>query len=411
MFTSPHPCLARFLQRAIVALAIACSACLWPASANAQQLGVKSPGWDYLDPVNIAESRVYARLFFEFKDTGVMSPEFQNFRFTNPAPTGVMTPFYGAEVVFEKIYAHRLAQFDRVTRMSYTLSDLRRDDPAVEAAFRLYATTGKLATPLSGDTDVLINHLQAIGDAVVGNNKFTFTEFEYTLTDGQPFSIADDKLESIGLITVASESTLDALSTSVFVSQNNISVSTIKRNLPDMPNGPVPYWPDGQRPCKPGEVDNGPITTDGYCLDPDHPGFDCDDYARAWAAWLKRHLAGDYPNAKYYVIYVYYGNPLRGHAVVAILIDGYYYLLDPQSGKIVGPIKDGWFWDPDFKPALKELLVVPGYCTPDEDIDGYKIHPPDYINPNEPRPWYEDPDVLEWWKKKFPGQDPNDYIW
>jgi hypothetical protein len=101
--------------------------------------------------VNIAESRVYARLFFEFKDTGVISPEFENFRFTNPGPTGVMTPFYDAEVMFEKIYAHRLAQFDRVTRMSYTLSDLRRDDPAVEAAFRLYATTGELPTPIASD--------------------------------------------------------------------------------------------------------------------------------------------------------------------------------------------------------------------------------------------------------------------
>lgn len=353
--------------------------------------------------MNIAESRVYARLFFEFKDTGVNSPEFENFRFTNPGPTGVMTPFYGAEVVFENIYADRLGQFDPNTRLSCTLSDLLRDDPAVEAAFRLYATTGKLATPLSGDTDVLIKHLQAIGDAVVGNDQFTF----YGVQD---FTVVDDRLESIGLITKASKTTPYASSTSVSVSQNDISVATIKRNLPDMPNGPIPYWPDGQRPCKPGEADNGPNTTDGYCLDPGHPGFDCDDYARAWAAWLKRHLAGDYPNAKYYVIYVFYGNPPRGHAIVAILIDGYYYLLDPQTGKIVGPIEDHWFWDPDFKPALKELLV-PSYCTPNDNIDGYKKHPPDYIDPNDVRPWYEDPDVLEWWKKKFPGQDPNDYIW
>jgi hypothetical protein len=150
------------LHRTIVALAIACSACLWPASANAQQLGVKSPGWDYLDPVNIAESRVYARLFFEFKDTGVMSPEFQNFRFTNPAPTGVMTPFYGAEVMFKKIYADRLGRFDPNTRLSYTLSDLLRDDPAVEAAFRLYATTGKLPTPIAVDTTAGTSPLNSI---------------------------------------------------------------------------------------------------------------------------------------------------------------------------------------------------------------------------------------------------------
>lgn len=196
MFTSPHPRLARFLQRTIVVLAIVGSARLWPASANADQLGVQSPGWDYRDPVNIAESRVYARLFFEFKDTGVITPEFKSFRFTNPAPTGVMTTLYGAEVVFEKIYAHRLGQFDPNTRLYYTLSDLRRDDPAVEAAFRQHATTGKLATPLSGDTDVLIKHLQAIGDAVVGNDQFTFSGV-------QDFTVVDGRLESIGLITKA----------------------------------------------------------------------------------------------------------------------------------------------------------------------------------------------------------------
>lgn len=113
VFTSPHPRLARFLQRTIVVLAIVGSARLWPASANADQLGVQRPGWDYRDPVNIAESRVYARLFFEFKDTGVKTPEFKSFRFTNPAPTGVMTTLYDAEVVFEKIYAHHLGNSTR----------------------------------------------------------------------------------------------------------------------------------------------------------------------------------------------------------------------------------------------------------------------------------------------------------
>jgi hypothetical protein len=419
VFTSPHPCLARFLHRTIVALAITGSACFWPASTYADQLGVQSPGWDYRDPVNIAESRVYARLFFQFKDTGVITPEFKSFRFTNPAPTGVMTPFYGAEVVFKKIYAHRLQSWNPSTHMSYTLSDLRRDDPAVEAAFRLYATTGKLTTPLSGDSDVLIKHLQAIGDAVVSNSEFKFS-------GEQLFTVVDNRLESVGLITKR-QTTFDTenwyvidLGSEVlppFPIPVEVPPEQFKRDirhlLPVFPDGLPPYWPDNEIMCPDLNPGNGQNPTDKFCDDPGHPGFDCDDYARSYGAWLDRNLKYDYPEAEWMVLYVY-SETKGGHALTVVYYDGNMYILDPQTGQIVGPISAGQsgndlLFPEDVGPGLREIMIP--YNWRPSDISDWELHPRDFEHPDEVAPWYTNPDVVDWWRRMFPGYNPNDFIW
>ena len=127
-------------------LRFACILVFTTTGALGQTRGFSGTGWDHLDPVNIAEARVYARLFFEFKETGVASEEFAKFRFTNPAPTGAMTPFYGAEEFFKELYAHRL-NYKTNPPNYYSLQDLLQDDPVVQAAFRLYATTGQFEPP------------------------------------------------------------------------------------------------------------------------------------------------------------------------------------------------------------------------------------------------------------------------
>ena len=127
-------------------LRFACILVFTTTGALGQTRGFSGTGWDHLDPVNIAEARVYARLFFEFKETGVASEEFAKFRFTNPAPTGAMTPFYGAEEFFKELYAHRL-NYKTNPPNYYSLNDLLQDDPVVQAAFRLYATTGQFEPP------------------------------------------------------------------------------------------------------------------------------------------------------------------------------------------------------------------------------------------------------------------------
>lgn len=50
-----------------------------------------------------------------------------------------------------------------------------------------------------------------------------------------------------------------------------------------------------------------------------------------------------------------------------------------------------------------------------DQLDPGKItwekHPPDYIDPNDVNPWYTDPDVKEWFRRNFPGLNPDDFIW
>jgi hypothetical protein len=152
------------IARRLGTLAALCLGAFIAQSSHAQSPGMNTPGWDYLDPVNIAEARIYARHWFAFKDTGVVSPEFQAFRFTNPAPQGVMTPFHGAEVLFEKLYAHRLVPWEDGTPWMYGLNELMRDDPAVAAAFRLYATTGKFVTLADGEVELPVERLMRADD-------------------------------------------------------------------------------------------------------------------------------------------------------------------------------------------------------------------------------------------------------
>ena len=378
-----------------------CILCSMTLNVLGQVLGCSGVGWDHLDPVNIAESRVYARLFYEFKETGVVSQEFSSFRFTNPGPTGAMTPFYGAEEFFRKLYAHRLNYSERPPNY-YILDDLLRDDPAVEAAFRLYATTGRFETPFDGDLHLALNHLDAVVDASSTGVRFDFSAGEQT-------AIVDGTLESFGLFAKAAADG-GSVDEPEFLPIDIQSLRVAQR-LPVLPPGNPPYWPDNEAPCPPGVPDNGSDPADGYCISPGHPGFDCDDYARAWAAWLKRHLT-EYPNAEYFLLSVCF-DTVTGrdcHMVVALLINGKYYIVDPQTGAVRGPLAENWFVAEDFGPLLKKLLVEKYHVTDPGDVT-WELHPPDYIDPRDVQPWYTDPAVLEWWRRMFPGQDPQEYVW
>lgn len=224
------------MRRSISVAAFLVGAVLVVCSTWAQVPGRSYPGWDFRDPVNISESREYARLFFEYQRTGVMTEEFRSFRFSNPAPQGTMTAFRGAEVVFDKIYADRL-NYSRDGEPLYSLADLRRDDPEVDAAFRLYATTGKLQTPLFADPQLTQKHLEAYADAMGAQQEFASVE--------EPrLEIVNDRLQSEGLFASENES-LATIASAVAV--ESPVADTIKDKLPGVPS-PVPYWPDGEKP-------------------------------------------------------------------------------------------------------------------------------------------------------------------
>lgn len=105
------------------------------------------------------------------------------------------------------------------------------------------------------------------------------------------------------------------------------------------------------------------------------------------------------------------GPPPGGHAVVAILIDGNYYIVDPQTGEVLGPIEEGtWLSPTDFVPKLKELLDQ-RYGVPNPGKITVDKHKPDYVDPYDVKPWHEDPDVRDWVERMFPGYDPDEFIW
>ncbi|MBL0870793.1 MAG: hypothetical protein IBJ18_09490 [Phycisphaerales bacterium] len=360
----------------------------------------KEPGWDLRDTVNIKETRLFAKLWWDYRDTGLMSEQLKAFRFTNPMPSG-LTAFYQTDQLFERVFAHRL--FDKAEKL-YTLDDLLGDDADVAKLYRTYSITGELTLTSQYDPTAFENYSKLVNSAGQCSSPVDFVGESST-------SQSATSLKTTGLVYVGVSCPDPVVGT---LPTGDEITATIKRNLPGpvtVPGDPF-YWPDGKVPCG-----TNPDGTVKYCDSPGHPGFDCDDFARAWLAWLKKQLKPFYPDAEYYFLSVYWigpdGKP-HAHAVCLILIDGNWYIVDPQSGEIYGPIEKRSWYDPrreDFGPSLEDLLKK-WYGTPNpKDID-WKRRPPDWINPNDVQPWYTDPDVKEWFKRHMPpGTNPDDFIW
>lgn len=132
------------------------------------------------------------------------------------------------------------------------------------------------------------------------------------------------------------------------------------------------------------------------------PGFDCDDYAEAMAEWLRRK----YPNAELWTLgYFWFGD---GHAVTVIRIDGYFYMIDPQTGVISGPFATTDEVHASVKKLMKDWYgVSPGWADP---FERYRWRDPS-ARPEliEPGPWYTDPEIKEHFRNNMPNP-PEDYM-
>lgn len=136
--------------------------------------------------------------------------------------------------------------------------------------------------------------------------------------------------------------------------------------------------------------------------------FDCDDFTDAIAAWLEETLKKQYPNLKLQSFNFWWqcpkknadgspvigpdGNPVYedvpGHTMLLIQIDGQYYLIDPQTGAIVGPFSN---YDEAYRRAMEmnPTMPCPGWRpSPTLPIP----YDPHKRLPVEPPPWwnYED---------------------
>lgn len=128
------------------------------------------------------------------------------------------------------------------------------------------------------------------------------------------------------------------------------------------------------------------------------PGFDCDDLAEAFWAWLKhKQDAGEFPaDADIEALWLYWRftwgigkggkHGKAGHAVLVIHHNGYYYIVDDQTGEVYGPFPD---------------------TVPYKDIDWHEYFQDDFPSRNpdiikekhptdrpwtDPSPWHEDSD-------------------
>jgi hypothetical protein len=160
---------------------------------------------------------------------------------------------------------------------------------------------------------------------------------------------------------------------------------------------------------------------------PDHPffwpGFDCDDYAEAYWAWLMNHnLEQMFPGVKAESLWLYWRftwgvgkggkHGKAGHAVIVVTYNGYYYIIDPQTGQIYGPFPTTVpYKDIDWLPFLDP--------TPDDPSDDtLPKRTPDSITPHDPRerpwtdpdPWHKDPDIRRHLEDNT-GHPADDYIW
>ena len=114
-----------------------------------------------------AELQEWARLVWEWYDTGVVPPEAETFSFTDPDQfPRWFHPFNPALTVFRDIYRHRLPDDE----YGFTIVDLIEQDPAILAHFREYTVTGILETPFDEDAQAATNHIERLMQAEAGTS-------------------------------------------------------------------------------------------------------------------------------------------------------------------------------------------------------------------------------------------------
>ncbi len=282
------------------------------AAAGEELNGPPSAGWDYSDPVNIAESRQWAALYWQWRDTGVVTQELSGFEFTNPIPSD-LTPIDYAYDIFEQLYATELAALS-TPEAPYSVIQLILDDPDVMQRFRVYTTTGLLSISFTQEQEASWSHLDMAAQAA----------------DGDGYSMDRAWIEDGSLLT------------------QSLLGSPGSTALP-------PVTPPFEDPEVPDEIDDFdqdlkdlirdcPLKDIDWRQDvPPAPGFDCDDFAISMAAWL-RQLQQQYPDMQISLLLFWYDKDdgtRGGHAVTIVRIDGYYYIIDAQTGDVKGPYPAG----------------------------------------------------------------------
>lgn len=110
-------------------------------------------------------------------------------------------------------------------------------------------------------------------------------------------------------------------------------------------------------------------------------------------------LDGRFPDANISYIHVYWGG--FGHSMVLIEQDGTYFIVDPQTGQVVGPFDSV----EDAEDGVREILDN-GYNYEEDDV--VTMTPSDSLGGGEPPPFYEDPEILRRFREALEDVNDND---
>ncbi len=131
---------------------------------------------------------------------------------------------------------------------------------------------------------------------------------------------------------------------------------------------------------------------DGAGNTKDDIGFDCDDFADAIGAYL---VKGKEEGVEYHRVLVTWttkDGKSAGHLVTKVSFCGHYWLVDAQTGRMIGPFADAT--EMDAQELVKDDYDVDGTKAIDTEQDERK---PNWRPEHEPPPWHEDEDQ----KKRF----------
>lgn len=354
-------------RRRLISLLMALFCAMIAVAPRAAAQGAQQTTFDERTRKELQE---WASIVWEYYDTGQVPARAATFKFSNPKQfPRWFQPFNPALSVFKDIYRHRLTAPGQLD--GFTIEDLLASDPAVRDHFREFTTTGVLRTPIDEDPQAAANHVERLQEAEAGGSK------EYTL-------LGDWEVKSLAVVSTG-------------------LVTKKKIPNPPAPNPGTPVPPgfpgDLKREWDDSDIDKMPYKPDGW---PWQPGFDCDDYADALAAWLKKHMLPNYPGMTIDIIWItWFGG---GHAIVRVCYEGTCYYIDPQTGEIL-PCPTGC--------TVKDIIDWfnrIGYGIGDPWLPGWEIKDPNERPLFEPGPWWEDEELRRQIERET-GHPWEDFVW
>ncbi len=353
-----------------------------------------STRWDRTDPTNKAELRIYLATMYQASQNWQEWEDADLFWFTNTPPDSRLVMLAPALDVFTELYAHKLDPSGTYVA-PYTILDLMRDDPAVDARFKRYTLTGEIETTSTDDAEMMMKHVQMAAEAIA-------TSEEYSLEECMVSSGCFKTVELVKQPATTPPAPQPTIPTPIPVppglQQFDCDLRAwVARSLLACMKSKGLYKGENSR-------------------DPNRPNprgrFDCDDFADAMAAWLEKYLKQLYPNMDVKGFGFMWkcpkldsndnpvldpnGQPVYtddGHAMVLVTIDGKFYLIDPYTGTVYGP----YLTNADaYDAAIALASQTNSLCQGWKPGTGPFTWPP-HERPGsiEPKPWWKWKDMQE----------------